>query len=429
MSTFAPVHLHRPLPAAYWRAVARLLAALLAAALALTLACQPPPARADAAEPSETEFRAFVAQVWPLAQARGVKRATFDAALDGVTFDPTVVAHANAQPEFVTPIWTYLATAVSERRVRTGRAKAEKLRAWLAKAERTYGVDRAVLMGVWGMETEFGAFQGSNNVVRALASLAYAHVAGDYFRDELIAALTILQEGDIGDADMKGSWAGAMGQTQFMPSSFLDYAVDFEGHGRRDIWMSAPDAIGSTANYLAKHGWVAGEPWGLEVRLPRGLKLAAADFSRLAPFASFAARGVRRADGRALPKKGEARLMAPAGLSGPIFLITANFKAIKNYNNSTAYAFGVGLLGEAIFGRARVRAAWPVHDVPLTQDEIREMQTRLKALGYDVGEVDGHLGDALGAALRAYQELIGATPDGYPTPALLKRLRRAGEAG
>ena len=429
MSTFAPVHLHRPSPAASWRAVARLFAALLAAALALALACQPPPARADDAERSEADFRAFVAQLWPLAQARGVERATFDAAFDGVTFDPTVVAHADAQPEFVTPIWDYLATAVSERRVRAGRVKVEKFRAWLAKAEADYGVDRAVLMGVWGMETEFGVFQGSNNVVRALASLAYAHVAGDYFRDELIAALTILEKGDIGVADMKGSWAGAMGQTQFMPSSFIDYAVDFEGHGRRDIWDSAPDAIGSTANYLAKHGWVAGEPWGLEVRLPKGFKLAAADFSRLAPFASFAARGVKRADGRALPKKGEARLMTPAGLGGPIFLVTANFKVIKSYNNSTAYAFGVGLLGDAIFGRGRVRVAWPVHDVPLTQDEVREMQTRLKALGYEVGDIDGHAGEALGAALRAYQESIGATPDGYPTPALLKKLRRAGEAG
>jgi lytic murein transglycosylase len=429
MATLAPVHLHRPLPAAFWRAVARLLAALLAVALALALARQPPPARADEAQPSEAEFRAFVAQLWPLAQARGVERAVFDAAFDGVTFDPTVVAHADAQPEFVTPIWKYLATAVSERRVRAGRAKAEKARAWLAKAEVTYGVDRAVLMGVWGIETEFGAFQGSSNVVRALASLAYVHVAGDYFRDELIAALTILQEGDIDVADMKGSWAGAMGQTQFMPSSFLDYAVDFEGHGRRDIWDSAPDAIGSTANYLAKHGWVAGEPWGFEVRLPKGFKLVAADFSRLAPFASFAARGVKRADGRALPKKGEARLMAPAGMRGPIFLVTANFKAIKSYNNSTAYAFGVALLGDAIFGRGRVRAAWPVHDVPLTPDEIREMQTRLKALGYDVGEVDGHAGEALGEALRAYQESIGAPPDGYPTPTLLKKLRRAGEAG
>jgi lytic murein transglycosylase len=307
-----------------------------------------------------------------------------------------------------------------------GRAKAAEERAWLAKAETTYGVDRSVVMGIWGMETEFGAFEGSDYVIRALASLAFVHYSGDYFRDELIAALAILQEGDIEARDMRGSWAGAMGQTQFMPSSFTDYAVDFEGHGRRDIWNSAPDAIGSTANYLAKHGWIADAPWGFEARLPAKFKLTDADSSRFAPFASFAARGVVRADGHPLPRSGEAELLIPAGLHGPVFLVTANFKTIKSYNNSTAYALGVALLGDSIMGRGGLRARWPIRDPQLGERDVRDMQTRLRDLGYDVGEVDGRVGETLRAALRAYQESIGAPPDGYPTPALLRRMRRRG---
>ncbi len=422
MTTLVPIHPHWS--RAPWQWLARLIAALLAIALAAALAFQPAPARAaTSAKPSDAAFRKFVADLWPLAEARGVSRPTFDIAFRGVTFDPGIVAHTKNQAEFVRPIWQYLASAVSSARIERGRAKAEEERAWLDKAEAAYGVDRSVVMGIWGMETEFGAFEGSDNVIRALASLAFVHYSGDYFRSELIAALAILQEGDIRAREMRGSWAGAMGQTQFMPSSFLDYAVDFEGHGRRDIWNSAPDAIGSTANYHARHGWIAGAPWGFEVRLPHGFKLTNADSSRLAPFASFAERGVVRADGDALPRSGEAQLLIPAGLDGPIFLVTANFKTIKSYNNSTSYALGVALLGDAITGRPGLRARWPVFDTQLSEREIRDLQTRLRKLGYDVGDVDGRIGETLRAALRAYQESIGAPPDGYPTTALLRKMR------
>ena len=195
------------------------------------------------------------------------------------------------------PIWRYIASAVSPSRIERGRDKALAERLWLDKAAEAYGVDEGVLLGVWGLETDYGAFAGSDNVVRALASLAFAHFRGDYFRDELLSALVILQEGDIAPRDMRGSWAGAMGQTQFMPSSYLLYAVDFEGHGRRDIWNSTPDAIGSTANFLAAHGWIADLPWGFEVRLPAGFRLTDADSSRPAAFGAFAARGVTRANG------------------------------------------------------------------------------------------------------------------------------------
>jgi lytic murein transglycosylase len=379
-------------------------------------------AAAEAALKQQAAFRAFVAGLWPLAQGRGVSRGAFDAAFAGVGYDPTVVAHTTSQAEFVQPIWVYLANAVSAERIARGRAKADEMRPWLAKAQQTYGVDPAALMGVWGMESEFGVFTGGDSVIRALASLAFVHYQGDYFRDELIAALAILEEGDIKPRDMKGSWAGAMGQTQFMPSSFLAFAVDFEGHGRRDIWASAPDAIGSTANFLAKHNWIAGAPWGFEVRLPDGFALTAADCSRFAPLSSFTARGVTRADGGALPADGEAELLIPAGLKGPIFLVTANFRTIKSYNNSTAYALGVALLGDAVTGRGGLKAAWPTGDKPLADRDIRQMQRALAKRGFEVGEVDGRVGDRLQSALRAYQESIGVAPDGYPTLSLLRRL-------
>lgn len=425
MSTFAPISLLAPgVRRAWW--LPRLIAALLALVLALGLAFHSAPASAARAKPTDAPFRKFVADLWPLAKDEGVSRETFDAAFKGVTFDPRIVAHTKAQPEFVKPIWQYLASAVSSSRIERGKAKAAEQHVWLAKARSIYGVDEAVIMGIWGMETEFGAFQGSDNVIRALASLAFVHFRGDYFRDELIAALGILEEGDIEAREMRGSWAGAMGQTQFMPSSFTEYAVDFEGHGRRDIWRSAPDAIGSTANYLAKHGWIAGAPWGFEVSLPDGFKLTDADSSRMASFASFAERGVTRADGGDLPRGGEAQLLIPAGLKGPIFLVTGNFKAIKTYNNSTAYALGVALLGDAVMGRGALQASWPVHDAALSERDVRDMQTRLRKLGYDVGDIDGRVGDALRAALRAYQEAIGAPPDGYPTLALLRKMRQRG---
>ncbi|THD45812.1 MAG: lytic murein transglycosylase [Bradyrhizobium sp.] len=383
-------------------------------------------AAAAAAAKQAQAFHEFVETLRPLAEARGVSRATFDAAFAGVSFDPRIVAHTENQAEFVEPIWVYIANAVSRERVERGRAKAEEQHSWLLKAQDAYGVDSSVLLGVWGMESAFGAFSGSDGVIRSLASLAFVHFQGDYFRDELLAALQILQEGDIAAADMKGSWAGAMGQTQFMPSSFLTYAVDFEGHGRRDIWDSSADAIGSTANYLAKHGWIAGAPWGYEVRLPPEFKLTVADSDAYAPFADFAARGVARADGGDLPKEGKAELLIPAGLSGPIFLVTPNFRTIKTYNNSTAYALGVALLGDASAGKDGLKAQWPKRDKELGENDVREMQRELKKRGYDVGDIDGRVGDRLSSALRLYQQSIEAPPDGYPTLALLRKMRKRG---
>ena len=369
-------------------------------------------------------FLAFIERLWPEAKAHGVSRKTFELAFRGVSYDRKIVAQTERQAEVVKPIWDYVAGAVSEARVARAHDKVGDERAWLAKAKETYGVDPATIIGIWGLETDFGGFSGSDNVIRSLATLAYAHYRGDYFKDELIAALEILQEGDISARAMRGSWAGAMGQTQFMPSSFLKYAVDFEGHGRRDIWASAPDAIGSTANYLKEHGWRADEPWGFEVVLPAGFVLSAADALDYAPLAAFADRGVKRADGQALPAKGEGQLLIPAGLHGPIFLVTPNFKVIKSYNNSTSYALAVALLGDRAMGGGGLAATWPVHDRVLTMAQARDMQTRLQKLGYDVGKIDGRFGETGQTALRAYQEKIGLTPDGYPTLALLQRMKK-----
>lgn len=372
--------------------------------------------------PQQAAFRGFIETLWPLAKARGVSRPTFDSAFAGVTFDPTVATSAGSQPEFVRPIWDYVASAVSADRIQRGRDKARSEALWLARANDLYGVDDAVILGVWGLETDFGGFAGSNNIIRSLASLAYIHFQGDYFRDELLSALVILEEGDIAPSLMRGSWAGAMGQTQFMPSSYLDYAVAFQRHDRRDIWTSEADAIGSTANYLAKHGWTKGLPWGFEVRLPAEYALTAADSAAPAPFSSFAARGVQRADRSPLPATGEGRLLILAGLNGPLFMVTSNFDVIKTYNNSTAYALSVGLLGDAVTGRPGPVAQWPTQDRPLTAAQIQRLQVKLKKMGYDVGKIDGKIGDTLRSALSAYQERSGLTPDGYANQALYSRV-------
>jgi len=374
------------------------------------------------AKPQEPAFREFVAALWPLAEQRGVSRATFDHAFAGVTFDPKVVANAQSQPEFVRPIWDYVTSAVSSERIAHGRESWASESLWLDRARDLFGVDEGVILGVWGLETDFGGFVGSNNIVQALASLAYVHFQGDYFRDELLSALAVLEEGDIAPSLMRGSWAGAMGQTQFMPSSYLTYAVAFQRHDRRDIWTSEADAIGSTANYLKQHGWTKGLPWGFEVRLPPQFALTAADGSSPAAFASFAARGVVRIDGSPLPEAGAGRLLILTGLKGPVFLVTSNFDVIKAYNNSTAYALSVGLLGDAITAGTGLVAPWPVRDRQLTSIQIQKLQAKLKTMGFDVGKIDGRIGDTMRSAISSYQERNGLSPDGYASQALFNRV-------
>ncbi len=379
--------------------------------------------RAEAA--SENGFRTFVERLWPQAQARGVLRETFDEAFEGVTANPALLKLTKKQAEFVKPVWEYLAAAVSAKRIAAGTEKAREWRETLSRAESSFGVDRSVVMGVWGMETNFGAFAGDSYVIRSLATLAYARYRGDFFKNELLVALEILQEGHVSVAKMKGSWAGAMGQTQFMPSSFKSWAVDFNNDGKKDIWNNVPDALGSTANYLKQHGWIAGETWGYEVILPQGFSLAGQDPAHFSSFARFAEAGVRKANGEALPRDGEAALLLPAGARGPVFLVTPNFKVIKTYNNSTSYALGVALLGDRIAGEPPLHASWPTGDRPLSRTLATEMQTRLQKMGYDVGELDGKLGEKASDALRQFQRKAGLEPDGYPTLKVLERMRKA----
>ena len=370
-------------------------------------------------------FDSFVQSLWPQAKARGVSRETFDAAFEGVTLNPKIIALTRKQAEFVKPVWSYLDSAVSAAKVQRGQARGAEWKDTLARAEGQYGVDGSIVMGIWGLETDFGAYSGDMPVIRSLATLAYARYRGDFFKDELLVALEILQQGHITPERMKGSWAGAMGQTQFMPSSFMKYAVDFDNDGRKDIWTNMPDAIGSTANYLKAHGWIAGATWGYEVVLPRGFDIAALDPAKFFDFATFAAAGVTRADGEALPRSGEAALLLPAGLRGPAFLVTPNFKVVKSYNNSTSYALGVCLLGDRIAGLGNLRASWPRGDKPLDRKQAKELQVRLRKLGYDVGEMDGKLGEKASVAVRAWQKQAGLAPDGYPTRILLEKMRKS----
>ena len=321
------------------------------------------PARAQSAP--DPQFQSFVAKLWPEAQRRGVSRALFEASFNGMEPDESVLAKSRRQPEFSKTLPDYLASAVSASRIETGAAKAIELSALLGQIEARHGVDRHILLAVWGMETNFGGFTGNTPVLRALATLAFAGYRGDYFQRELISALQILQEGHASPQDFTGSWAGAMGQTQFMPSSFRAYAVDFDGDGRKDIWSNLADALASSANYLAKHGWDKDLEWGFEVFAPPG---AASTFgANYRPFGAFSRFGVTRADGKPMPTAGEAMLLTPTGENGPAFLVTKNFKVIRTYNNALAYAMGVALLADRIAGAQPLRTPWPVIEAAALQ--------------------------------------------------------------
>jgi lytic murein transglycosylase len=376
---------------------------------------------AQAQNTSQAGFQRFVEGLWPTAKARGVSRATFDEAFRGVEPDSKIIALTKKQSEFVRPIWDYINGAISEQRLKRGR---EMLAEWpktLAAIERTYGVPRSVVLGIWGMETNFGSFTGSIYAVRALATLAYTGYRSDFFREELLTALQILEGEHIDRAKMLGSWAGAMGQTQFMPSSFMKYAVDGNRDGVRDIWASVPDAMASTANYLRQHGWEPGLPWGFEVKLPQGF-----DYRNLKQgFARWQTLGLRRADGKAMPRSGEATLFLPGGASGPAFLVTENYNVIKAYNSSDAYAMGVAHLGDRLLGGLPIQGAWPKSEPMLDKDQRQELQQRLAGFGFYEGETDGKFGSKTREAVRNFQLRRGLIPDGYADYAVLRELRAA----
>jgi membrane-bound lytic murein transglycosylase B len=399
--------------------VARSLCSALLLGLTLNLGLGAAGSFPARAEGSEAGFQLFVQNLWPAARARGISRGTFDEAFRGLGPDPKIVALTRKQSEFVRPIWDYINGALSTQRLERGRQMAADWSRTLAAVERTYGVPRSVVLGVWGMETNFGSFTGSIDAVRALATLAYTGYRGDFFREELLTALQILEAEQVERNRMLGSWAGAMGHTQFMPSSYMKFAVDGNRDGSRDIWGSVPDALASTANYLRQHGWRPGLPWGFEVRIPRGF-----DFRNLRQgFASWQALGLRRIDGKPMPRSGEATLFLPGGARGPAFLVTDNYAVIKAYNSSDAYAMGVAHLGDRLMGGPPIQGAWPKDEPMLDKDQRQEVQQRLAGLGLYDGEADGKLGSKTRDAVRNFQLRRGLIPDGYADVALLRELR------
>jgi membrane-bound lytic murein transglycosylase B len=381
-----------------------------------------PSARAEARQPGMVAgFASFIEGLWPEASAAGVSRQTFDAAFAGVHLDQDVISRTRKQAEFERSIRDYVASAASPRQVQQGRELAARWGEMLATVERRYGVARDIVLALWGLESNYGAGIGGKDVISSLASLAYIRFRGDLFRDELINALVILQEGDVARGGMKGSWAGAMGQAQFMPSSFLKYAAAFDGGPRKDIWTNTPDVLASIASFLRGNGWQAGLPWGFEVKLPQGFDYAAAKAS----FAEWRRRGVTRADGEAMPSSGEALIFFPVGWKGPAFLITDNFFAIKSYNTSDSYALSAGVLADRIGGSEGIRAPWPAKIDALDHAKRLEAQRLLAKLGLYSDKLDGFLGPSLREAVRRFQAENGMIADGFPTPDLLTKLRAA----
>ncbi|MCG5245656.1 lytic murein transglycosylase [Methylorubrum extorquens] len=399
--------------------------------LAAAILAGPIPARAEApTDPAPPDFAHCLGALKTLAEERGVPRAVAETALSGIAPDPSVVPATQSQAEFVKPVWEYIEASVTPERIATGQAKLAQWSEVLGRIEAAYGVDRHILVAFWGVESNYGAAlegAGIRPVVPALATLACGDAARPgLWRDELVAALKILADGDADAERMRGSWAGAMGHTQFMPTAFLRHAVDFDGDGRRDIWHSVPDALASTANFLKQSGWRAGEGWGLEVLLPDGFDYRVADETTERPFAEWQRLGLKPANG-AFPDGAERRaaLLLPTGAKGPAFLLEPNFRVILRYNTALAYALTVAHLSDRLRGAPGFTRDWPRTDRMLTTEERTDLQTRLAALGHPVGGADGKIGPKTRAAIRAFQEAKGLVPDGYADAALLDRVRAA----
>ncbi|MFP3921272.1 MAG: lytic murein transglycosylase [Dichotomicrobium sp.] len=360
------------------------------------------------------------------AAAQGISQRTLDRALDGLTPDPEILEANENQAEFVKPIWDYLDSAVSSARVRKGRAMLSRYAEQFAAIEAKYGVDRHYLAAIWGMETSYGSFTGNKSVIRSLATLAYKGERQSFGRTQLLAALKILDNGDIDVANMEGSWAGAMGHTQFIPTTYLEYAVDFTGDGTRDIWRAISDALASTANFLSQKGWSTGETWGYEVILPDKFDYALADGRTRRALSEWADFGIKRPGGKPFPRPSDpAKLVVPAGADGPAFLMINNFDVIKRYNNATAYALAVGHLADRLMGYGPIEQSWPRDAQPLARSERKELQQLLAEMGFLDGKIDGIIGPTTKSAVRAFQRSRDMVPDGFATKRLLETMRAA----
>lgn len=381
-------------------------------------------------QPSENQsFRTWIAGFRSRAKAAGIGMEVLDRALDDVEYLPSVIEKDRHQSEFIRTIWDYLDAAVSPDRIAEGQAALDVHRDLLERIEHAYGVEKEVVVAIWGMESAYGRLRGNVPTIAALATLAFDGRRGAFFETQLVAALRILQAGDVDARKMTGSWAGAMGHTQFMPTSFLDHAVDFNGDGRRDIWSDDPaDALASAAAYLRHFGWRRGEPWGVEVRIPEGFDygLTGAETTKTSA-ADWTALGIRDLDGDKVPDHGAASILLPAGVRGAAFMVFRNFHVIERYNAADAYVIGAGHLADRIAGRAQIRAGWPRGERGLLAAERQELQQRLTDAGFSTGGVDGRIGPNTIAAIRAFQRMVGLVPDGYASLEVLERLRLSGE--
>jgi lytic murein transglycosylase len=376
-----------------------------AALLASLVAAAPAPARAD-------DFPQCVGELRAQATAGGISAATFDAAMAGIEPDPEVIEAMDRQPEFTLSIWEYIARLVSDKRVADGKRMLAEWAGVLEDVERAFGVERHIVVAVWGVESNYGTVLGERPLVRSLATASCFGRRQAFFRTELVETLRITQRGDMRVEDLKGSWAGAFGHTQFMPSTFQRLAVDFDADGRRDIVGSVPDALASTANFLKKAGWEFGKPWGHEVVLPRGYAGPSGRRTRLA-LSRWDALGIQRLGERPLTGDTPAALLLPAGVHGPAFIVYSNFDALYSYNTAESYALAIAHLADRLRGGRSFRAAWPTDDPALSRTQRIELQERLAALGYDVGTPDGIIGSRTVEAIKAFQKSRGLQPDGY----------------
>lgn len=379
---------------------------------------------------STAEFQSCLARLQDSADFRGIDPAVYAQHTRGLEPDATVLPLLNRQPEFTLPVWDYMAMLVDAERVADGRAAYRRWLPTLRQIERQYGVEPAMVMGVWGVESNFGQIMGGRPLVQSLSTLSCFGRRQAYFRTEFANVLRILQGGHVPAEKLTGSWAGAFGQTQFMPSTFLRTAVDFDGDGRRDIVDSVPDALASTANFLRKAGYRAGEPWGFEVKLPDGFDASQAGRRNKRALSHWQAQGVRLVNGAPLPETlSQAGLLLPAGASGPAFLVGRNFDTLYSYNASENYALAIAQLSTLVSGEQGpigFVTPWPTDDPGLSRAENRELQTLLLARGHDIGTPDGLIGDKTRIAIRAEQGRLGMPVNGRAGQQLLGALRRAG---
>jgi peptidoglycan lytic transglycosylase B len=369
-------------------------------------------------------FHDCLERLWPAAARRGVARSTFVAYTTSLTPDLRIMDLLDAQPEFTKTLWDYIDLLVNDERIAQGRALLQKYRSTFDAVERVYGVDRYVITAVWGVETNYGTLGGERPVIRSTATLACIGRRQSYFREEFLSALEILERGDVRPERFVGSWAGAFGPTQFMPTAFKKYAVDFDRDGRRDVIDSVPDIIASTANNLRTDGWLSGQTWGYEVVVPANFDFRLADRGETMTIRDWERYGLTRPGGKPFPRLDDrAFLLIPAGVQGPGFLMLKNFRVIMRYNPAEAYALAIGHLADRLRGAEPFAQSWPRYERVLTREERLELQQLLVRRGYDLGEPDGQLGAKTRAAIRDFQAKIGQVSDGFASVVILDQLR------